>query len=83
MENDKDELARTLTTEMGKPIKESHNELNGGRARIKFFLDNSEKYLSDEWITMDGLAACGGPERRWCSSSSKSDWTYPSHVAAT
>jgi acyl-CoA reductase-like NAD-dependent aldehyde dehydrogenase len=54
LEKDKDELAETLTSEMGKPIRESINELNGARARLKFFIDNSEKYLAEEWITRDG-----------------------------
>lgn len=54
LEKDKDELASTLTSEMGKPLRESYNELNGAKARIKFFIDNSEKYLSDEWITLEG-----------------------------
>jgi acyl-CoA reductase-like NAD-dependent aldehyde dehydrogenase len=54
IEKDKEELAQTLTTEMGKPIKESFNELNGARARIKFFLENSSKYLQDEWVVTSG-----------------------------
>jgi acyl-CoA reductase-like NAD-dependent aldehyde dehydrogenase len=54
LEKDKEELAKTLSSEMGKPLKESFSELNGARARIKFFIDNSEKYLQDEWITTDG-----------------------------
>ena len=43
-------LALTLTREVGKPIKQSHNEINGARRRIKFFLENSEKWLSDETV---------------------------------
>ncbi len=54
LEKDKGELAETLTSEMGKPIRESFNELNGARARLKFFIENSEKYLAEEWITRDG-----------------------------
>ena len=54
LEKDKDELAETLTSEMGKPIRESYNELNGARSRLKYFIENSEKYLSDEWITHEG-----------------------------
>ena len=54
LEKDKDELAETLTSEMGKPIRESYNELNGARARLKYFIENSEKYLADEWITQEG-----------------------------
>eukprot|EP01035_Chromulina_nebulosa_P038450 gene38450-51949_t len=54
LDEEKDELAKTLTTEMGKPLQQSYNEINGARSRIKFFIDNSEKYLSDEWITTEG-----------------------------
>jgi len=54
LDEQKDELAKTLTTEMGKPLQQSYNELNGSRNRIKFFLDHSLKYLSDEWITTEG-----------------------------
>lgn len=54
LEKDKEELAETLTSEMGKPIRESYNELNGARGRLKYFIENSERYLGDEWITHDG-----------------------------
>lgn len=54
LEVNKDELATTLTTEMGKPLQQSYNELNGARSRIKFFIDNSEKWLREEWITTEG-----------------------------
>lgn len=50
----KDKLAHTLTSEMGKPLQQSYNELNGARERIKYFIDNSAKYLSEEWVTADG-----------------------------
>ncbi len=51
----KSPLAQTLTAEVGKPLQQSLNELNGARTRIEFFLNNAEKYLSEEWITQDGL----------------------------
>ncbi len=51
---EKDELAKTLTSEMGKPLNQSNNELNGARNRIKFFVENSEKYLADEWVVTEG-----------------------------
>ena len=54
LDEHKDELAKTLTSEMGKPLQQSFNELNGARARIKFFIDNSAKYLAEEWITTEG-----------------------------
>lgn len=47
-------LALSLTQEMGKPLQQARNEINGARARIKFFLDHSEKWLSPEWITPEG-----------------------------
>jgi acyl-CoA reductase-like NAD-dependent aldehyde dehydrogenase len=50
----KDELANTLTAEMGKPLQQSYNELNGARNRIKFFTGNAAKYLAEEWITAEG-----------------------------
>jgi acyl-CoA reductase-like NAD-dependent aldehyde dehydrogenase len=54
LDEQKDELARTLTSEMGKPLQQSYNELNGARSRIQFFIDNSAKYLAEEWITQEG-----------------------------
>jgi len=54
LEEHKDELANTLTNEMGKPLQQSYNELNGARGRIKFFVDHSAKYLSEEWIIREG-----------------------------
>ena len=51
---EKDDLAKTLTAEVGKPLKESYNELNGARARMKYFIDNSVKWLSEEWIVTEG-----------------------------
>lgn len=43
-----EELASVLTSEVGKPLQQSRNEINGARARIKWMLDHAEKYLSDE-----------------------------------
>jgi acyl-CoA reductase-like NAD-dependent aldehyde dehydrogenase len=54
LDEHKDELAKTLTGEMGKPLQQSYNELNGARSRIKFFTANAAKYLAEEWITTEG-----------------------------
>jgi acyl-CoA reductase-like NAD-dependent aldehyde dehydrogenase len=54
LDEQKDELAATLTSEMGKPLQQSYNELNGARSRIKFFIDNSAKYLAEEWVNTEG-----------------------------
>ena len=51
-----DKLASTLTEEMGKPLSQSLNEIKGARKRIKFFLENSEMWLSTEVVhTEDNL----------------------------
>jgi len=41
-------LAAILTSEVGKPLPQSRNEINGAKARIKWLCENAEKYLSDE-----------------------------------
>ncbi len=46
-------LALTLTSEVGKPLQQSRNEINGARTRIKWLTDNAEKYLSDETMTLE------------------------------
>jgi len=51
LEEEKETLAKTLTSEVGKPLQQSVNEINGARKRIEFFLNKSAKWLADEWIT--------------------------------
>ena len=49
-------LAQVLTREVGKPLQQSRNEVNGARNRIQWFTENAEKYLADELMTQaDGL----------------------------
>src|SRR6266496_2875854 len=48
LEENKEHLATILTSEVGKPLQQSRNEINGARARIKWLTDNAAKYLSDE-----------------------------------
>jgi len=43
-----DALAIVLTSEVGKPLQQSKNEINGACKRIKWLTENAEKYLSDE-----------------------------------
>jgi len=47
-------LARTLTQEVGKPIAQSRNELNGLLPRLDFFLGEAERALADETVFDDG-----------------------------
>jgi len=54
LNEEKDALAYTLTAEMGKPLWQALNELAGAQSRIRFFIENSEKWLADEWITEEG-----------------------------
>ena len=44
-------LAAILTSEVGKPLQQSRNEINGARTRIAWLAANAEKYLSDELMT--------------------------------
>jgi acyl-CoA reductase-like NAD-dependent aldehyde dehydrogenase len=54
LDEEKDELAKTLTAEVGKPLQQSYNEINGARTRIKYFIENSAEYLADEWQNIQG-----------------------------
>ena len=53
MEKNIEQLAATLTAEVGKPLQQSRNEINGARSRIKWLTENAEKYLSDETMTSE------------------------------
>ncbi len=43
-------LATTLTQEVGKPIAQSRNEINGLLGRIDFFLEQTENAVADEHV---------------------------------
>jgi acyl-CoA reductase-like NAD-dependent aldehyde dehydrogenase len=45
-----DELARTLTREMGKPLKQARNELAAMNGRLEFFLAQAPQLLADEVV---------------------------------
>lgn len=56
LEENIDGLAKILTSEVGKPLQQSRNEIKGAQARIKWLTDNAARYLSDEMMTLaDGL----------------------------
>ncbi len=46
----KDELALILTREMGKPIRQGHNELTALSGRIDFFLEHTASVLAEETV---------------------------------
>ncbi len=78
----KAKLAELLTSEVGKPIKQSHNELNAMAGRIDFFLSHTEKQLEDEVVHKEG----GMEERlRWEPLgviANISAWNYPYFVGS-
>ena len=45
LEENREDLAKTLTLEVGKPIRESRNEVNGALYRVRYFIEHSKKYL--------------------------------------
>ena len=56
LEKDKEDLARTLTAEVGKPISQSRNEINGTLGRIDFFLEKTPAVLNEEQVFKDAQA---------------------------
>ena len=51
---ERDALARTLSQEMGKPVAQARNEINGLLGRIDFFLDKAEASIADETVFSEG-----------------------------
>ncbi len=49
-----DALATTLTREVGKPISQSKNELNGLLPRLDFFMEQAESAVRDQHVFDDG-----------------------------
>jgi acyl-CoA reductase-like NAD-dependent aldehyde dehydrogenase len=47
---ERDRLARTLSEEMGKPLKQAQNELDATPARLDFFLAHTEQVLAEEVV---------------------------------
>ena len=49
-----DSIAADLTAEVGKPLDQAKGEISGGVGRSQYFVENSEKYLADEWAVAEG-----------------------------
>ncbi len=45
--------AATLTSEVGKPLQQARNEINGACNRIKWLTENAGKYLADDYMTIE------------------------------
>lgn len=77
LEANKEVLATTLTKEVGKPIRQSRNEINGARSRIDWLCRHAAKYLEnecmhqeaglEEWIVYEPLGVVANI----------SAWNYP------
>jgi acyl-CoA reductase-like NAD-dependent aldehyde dehydrogenase len=75
-------LASTLTSEVGKPIRQSRNEINGLLGRIDFFLDAVDASVADETVFADaGMAERIGHEPLGVVGNI-SAWNYPYFVGA-
>jgi len=46
--------AEVLSMEVGKPLQQARNEVNGACARIAWLTANASKYLSEEWMVTEG-----------------------------
>jgi acyl-CoA reductase-like NAD-dependent aldehyde dehydrogenase len=53
LDQNKEQLATVLTSEVGKPLQQSRNEIAGAIKRIQWFTGNALKYLSDEVMYTD------------------------------
>lgn len=50
LETNLETLAGILTSEVGKPLQQSRNELKGAITRIQWLTQNAEQYLAGEWM---------------------------------
>ena len=51
LDSHKEDLAVILTLEVGKPLQQSRNEVNGACTRIKWLCENAAQYLQNDWMT--------------------------------
>lgn len=49
-----DSIAADLTAEVGKPLDQAKGEISGGVGRSQYFVENSEKFLVEEWAVAEG-----------------------------
>ena len=75
-----DTLARTLSSEMGKPIAQARNELNGVLGRIDFFCDAAPATLADEQVHDDSAVRERITHQPLGVVANISAWNYPYFV---
>ncbi|MBM3383295.1 MAG: aldehyde dehydrogenase family protein [Betaproteobacteria bacterium] len=54
LKRDLEHVARDMTLEMGKPLQQARNEVNGSLNKIRFFTEEVEKTLAPEKVRQDG-----------------------------
>jgi len=77
-----DELAKTLTREMGKPIRQSRNELDALRERLDFFLLKTRSALAPETVLGGGKLAEKITHEAIGVVANVSAWNYPYFVGS-
>src|SRR4051812_43531282 len=77
-----EKLARVLTTEVGKPISQSRNELKGVLPRIDFFLAETAKTLKPRKVTADAAMEERITHEPLGVIANISAWNYPWFVGA-
>ena len=83
----KEELARTLSREVGKPIAQARNEISAMGGRLDFFLRETAAVLADEVVLREGDAAVPKLEERIGHEplgvvANVSAWNYPYFVGS-
>lgn len=77
LQQQQEELAEVLTSEVGKPTWQSVNELRGAIERIQFFAAESEDWLKDEWMTREKALSEGISYEPLGVIANISAWNYP------
>jgi acyl-CoA reductase-like NAD-dependent aldehyde dehydrogenase len=77
-----EELARLLTSEMGKPVTQSRNEIKAVQDRFRFFLDTVDRALEDEVVHEEGRWEERITQEPLGVIANISAWNYPYFVGA-
>ncbi|MFN7571911.1 MAG: aldehyde dehydrogenase family protein [Betaproteobacteria bacterium] len=80
--DDRERLAAILTSEVGKPIKQARNELNGLLGRIDFFLAETERTLAPRTVHDDAAMREVVAHEPLGVIANISAWNYPYFVGA-